>query len=554
MSNDSFDNGEYDWSPSKHTATAYETQVAPKARVSKARVPRTYSRRGGIVALPYGSQPSVEPTNDAPSCRPQEACIDTFDFFSSSGELLGADWQNESLTSSIKPPRRYVRSQSVSIEPTFAKSVTALHRRGSVSSQSTSTNSLRSHSTSSLYSTDHSENVNPNFDPLELCASPKRAALMGYNKRGTKKSRSARHFSRSNSVPLPSSSVGSHSFSNLAKFHEKSASSWAAPPLNVPVADVFPPIPSKAPFLSQFIDFADVSGSSSAALSFESTKKRGVCGSPLDDFDDASAGGFSTSRQSQHSHSMPLMFSTEDNKSRAMDIASDDGDTRDGDDSRDDASVESVGISRPELPSFGAHPQQLRASFGLNDSIFGSSRTIEPIESLSEGDVLGSMSSYQDLKFLIKTLRKERGGRNLSWHVAPPSVWDTSRRASFFQWTTKSLGFTLRAGGINMSYLQISKAKGADVLKLLESSMISYKSQGRGKTAINPSATPANIKQPMMDITSSSKKPPVESAVTMFTFQSEPKEYVFSMICCTSHSFFCIQFLTLLVSSLQVDL
>jgi hypothetical protein len=542
MSNNSFDIEDYDWTPSKRTATAYETQVAPKARAT-----RTYSRRGSNVALPYGSKPSVEPTSDAPS-RPRKARAETFDCFPPMEEPLGTDWLNESLPSSNKPPRgfptrktqRLARSQSISHVPTFAKPVAL--RRGSVCSGSISTISLRSISTSSLYSTDRSENVDPNFDPLELYASPKRAALVGNDKRGTKKSRSARHFGRSNSVPLPSSSVGSHSFSNLAKFQEEGASSWAEPP--PPFADTFPPIPSKSPFVSELIDFADVSSSSIATLSSDSIKKRGVCGSPLDDFDDASAGGFS-----MHSHSRPRIFSppsarlssfsleyTEEKKSRAMDIASDDGDTKDGDDSGDDASIESVGISRSAIPSFGANPQRLRSSL---DSILGSSWTIEPIESLNEGDVLGSMSSYPDLKFLIKTLRKEKGGRNLSWHVAPPSLWETTRRASFFQWTTKSLGFTLRAGGINMSYLQISKAKGADVLKLLESSMVSYKSQGRGKTVVDPgSATPANIKQQMMDITSSSKKPPVESAVTMFTFQSEPKEYVFGTICCSSHFIF----------------
>jgi hypothetical protein len=567
MSDDPLDIGEYDWSPSKHTATAYETQVAPKARA-----PRTYSRRGSIAALPYGNKPSVEPTSDTPS-RPRKVRAETFDFFNQTEESPGPDWLNKSLPSFNKPPRefpttggqtrRFVRSHSISHVPTLAKPV-ALRHLASLSSRSTSTASLRSFSNSSLYSTDLSENINPNFDPLELCASPKRAALVENDKRGTKKSRSARHFGRCNSVPLPSSSVGSHSFSNLAKFQEEegASSSWAAPP--PPVADRFPPIPSKVPFASEFIDFADVSGSSPATLSSDSIKKRGVCGSPLDDFDDTSAGGFSNS---QHSRSRSRIFSppsarlssfshesTEEKKSRAMDIASDDGDTRDGDDSGDDASVESVGISRSAIRSFGAHPQQLRSSLGLNDSIFGYSRTIEPIESLNEGDVLGSMSSYPDLKFLIKTLRKEKGGRNLSWHVAPPSLWDTTRRASFFRWTTKSLGFTLRAGGINLSYLQISKAKGADVLKLLESSMVSYKSQGRGNIVVDPSATPADIKQQMMDITSSSKKPPLESAVTMFKFQSEPKEYVFSTICCSSHCIFCIQFLTLLFSSLQVDL
>jgi hypothetical protein len=544
MSNDSFDIGEYEWTPSKHTATAYETQVAPKTRA-----PRTYSRRGSVGALPYGSKPSVEPTSGVPS-RPRKARVEGFDCFSPTAEPLGLDLLNESLPSFNKPPPRgFSRSHSISHVPNLPKPV-ALRRRCSVSSRSTSTTtSVRSVSTSSVYSTDLSENVNPNFHPLELCVLPKRAALVENDKRGTKKSRSARHFGRSISVPLSSSSVGSHSFSNLAKFQEEGASSWAAqPPL---IANISPPIPSKVPFASEFIDFADASGSSPATLSADSTKKRGVCGSPLDDFDDASAGGFSLSRLSQHSHSRSRMFSppsarlssfslesTEEKKSRAMDIASDDGgdsDTRDGDDSGGDASVESVGNSRSAIPSFGAHPQQLRSSLGLNDSIFGSSRTIEPIESLNEGYVLDSMSSYPDLKFLIKTLRKEQGGRNMSWHVAPPTLWDTTRRASFFQWTTKSLGFTLRAGGINLSYLQISKAKGADVLKLLESSMVSYKSQGLGKTVVDPAATPANAKHQMMDITSSSKKPPVESAVTMFAFQSEPKEYVFRTISCSIH-------------------
>jgi hypothetical protein len=98
----------------------------------------------------------------------------------------------------------------------------------------------------------------------------------------------------------------------------------------------------------------------------------------------------------------------------------------------------------------------------------------------TEHDVLQSMSSYPHLKFLIKTLRLEAQRVNVAfgektWAVVPKSSWHSSARAAFLQWATQKLGFSVRAAGGSVTYLQISKQKGIDVLEKLEKALKVYK-------------------------------------------------------------------------------
>jgi hypothetical protein len=470
----------------------------------------------------------------------------------------------------IPPGRRFTRAHSVSGISTDTRppkpsslhlrslssttsSAVASRRSSSVSSFQSSSTSSNFDSISSDISVGLSENVHPNWNPLaalEANASPKRAAAIDGERKGVKKVRSSRHPNRSKDAPLTSMG-GSNSFSNLAR-HGEGGLSWAKDPFNVP----------KQPSLASFSDFGyltDATESSPANTSVGSSRKRGVCGSPSYDFDDASTppagGGFSDmmdsrSRKGSRILSPPTTrlgsFSLNSDKkeeqknSRTMDIASDDGgktdpESQDGDgDSGDDASVESVGCLRSAIPSFASHPskQRRRSSLGgLDNPMFGSVSKMAPEENLEDtgSDILGSMPSEKDLKFLIKTMRKEKNGRShQSWHVAPPLAWESERRAKFFQWTTRSLGFTMRAGGVAVAFLQIPKTKGADVLELLESAYTSHKAiaQGQENIASNQECTPTNGKmQMMMDMMSSTKKSVVNSGLKMFTFQPDSNGY-----------------------------
>lgn len=99
----------------------------------------------------------------------------------------------------------------------------------------------------------------------------------------------------------------------------------------------------------------------------------------------------------------------------------------------------------------------------------------------TEQDVLESMPSYNDLKFVISSLRHQSCARVnfhcASWQLCPRLRWEPTRRAGLIQWATRHLGFALRAIGGSHSYLQISKARGLDLLVKLEQSRALYKQE-----------------------------------------------------------------------------
>jgi hypothetical protein len=140
-------------------------------------------------------------------------------------------------------------------------------------------------------------------------------------------------------------------------------------------------------------------------------------------------------------------------------------------------------------------------------------QSIKSDESAGSGDVIfETMSSYQDLKFLIKTLRKEsetRFAMGNSLNVAPPAGWTSSRRGAFFQWSTRHLGFDVRATGGAFNYLQISRTRGAEVLSKLEEALISYKQ----KEVDKQKETVPDLAQDtfsFMDTSCSARKPTAE--------------------------------------------
>jgi hypothetical protein len=94
--------------------------------------------------------------------------------------------------------------------------------------------------------------------------------------------------------------------------------------------------------------------------------------------------------------------------------------------------------------------------------------------------IFDQMSSLDDLKFLIHALRKEKNASSSkhfgnSWTVVPDTKWSTQRRSGFFQWLVHRLEFSIRSLGNSVNVLQISKAEGAKLLQSLEAAFESKK-------------------------------------------------------------------------------
>jgi hypothetical protein len=121
------------------------------------------------------------------------------------------------------------------------------------------------------------------------------------------------------------------------------------------------------------------------------------------------------------------------------------------------------------------------------------SASVEPIPTNPDDQLFATMSSYDDLKYIIRCLRKETKlfGKE-SWTVSPQLSWTNVRRSAFLCWTTRTLGFTLRAIGNSATYLSISKAKGQELKERLESALLAYK-QKEIWTARQPEAVPFPI-------------------------------------------------------------
>ncbi|CAJ1903870.1 unnamed protein product [Cylindrotheca closterium] len=312
-----------------------------------------------------------------------------------------------------------------------------------------------------------SENHHPNLSVLEEFVSPKRPKMtIEFPNRKRVKSEDV----SGPKVPL------SESFSNLAKvgedrlFWAKAAATEAALSFNNngPVAQ------------DKYYEPIEFTDSSPAAESVGS-RKRGIWDSPLDDSDeyDSLSGGpsirrtrfFSPSQTPVHSSnaantgSLSQMSVNSEDRPRIQEESLD----TDDDLSTDDVSVDSQMEAKT--------PMNDLSHYG-NHSIGGLSPDLLDVRNAGPDDIISTMSSYQDLRFLVRSLRKEKSNSRTSWHVAPPVQWESQRRQAFLYWATRTLGFSFRSGGMAITYMQISKAKGAEILELLEMAVTSWKEQG----------------------------------------------------------------------------
>jgi hypothetical protein len=96
--------------------------------------------------------------------------------------------------------------------------------------------------------------------------------------------------------------------------------------------------------------------------------------------------------------------------------------------------------------------------------------------------VFDSMSSYDDLKYLVKELRRLKSGKTFTsfgafktWAIPLPHSWSSERRYSFVNWATRDLGFHLRNGGRSVIFLQTQSSTGLALLQTLEMALLEHK-------------------------------------------------------------------------------
>jgi len=336
------------------------------------------------------------------------------------------------------------------------------------------------------------ENEHPNHQNIHNSPEELADELLSEDSRGRKKHR-ARRASIQGTIP---------SLSAMFKRNASEEFGITAPPLpsaKEPLRSLSASAsPSKANRALELIDYPMNTSSPASSSKASGSRKRGVCGSPISDImDDLSTGGMSVSMNSTSSMSHrrsrsriysppgggipmpaslnpPLLLKSTQKEQRAFlphecrgmedDNVTDDDEEQSLNDDLSFTNSTEIDDSHHDLPIItidtNGHEQHG--------------------EEKKESDIFDSMSSYQDLKFLIKALRKEAtsnyiGNNSKSWTVAPPTAWTSSRRTAFYRWTTSEFQFRLRPLGNSVNCLQVSRTKGEIVLKQLEDALVAFK-------------------------------------------------------------------------------
>lgn len=387
--------------------------------------------------------------------------------------------------------RKFSRSHSITgATPNFPRPPPLLKRSLSVST-TMSHNASSSHRSSSIGSSLSSlENFEPFNESLRDGTSPKRGAgatddgQLGDTKQERKKTKpEPRNFLDNDFSSLvgngdksgermPSFGSNHSSFSNLAR-HGNFGSGWAV--ATSPSQDTVPSLgtTSSRKRSSQDSPLSDEDGStppkarSRSKLSF--TPVSMTHESPY------MACMSAESKESHGGYGMDMSFFSPDKQqqdrcSPVLDMSmTDDEKNVTADESGDDASVDA---NEP-------FPSQITPAAVLT--------TIAPMQRLapehaSVEDVIRSMPSYEDLRFLASNLAKGAGSsfsmRSIS--VPLPVAWKPERRAGFLPWTVQAFGFRYMPGGNKVGFVQIPKDRGGVLLDLLKRTVRACKEQGVG--------------------------------------------------------------------------
>jgi len=543
---------EFEWDPSETTVTAWS---ASHTRPTKGR--RAYGRRGSKNNMKIGD--SKRRANQRRR-QFQETTTEEEEraFIQQTSSHNSTEWASASSSSSFDlnrsetmpvppPPGSVARSKSSASIPTPNRPPLLRHSR-SMSVRSDSRRDSSSASTaSSITSVDSRfgacENTQPNIASLlgvpnnmSSLLSPQPPTKLKKidmtpsdieTKGSARKKMRQRHYENDLSDSSPSfMSPNNNTFSRLAKSAELAAA-WIKPP------DLSPSLKDTIGF--DFGCLGDANATSptySVATTGSSSRKRGVCELPFDDAEESSFNGgqsfMSTSSYEGRSRSRSRIFSNASfSKSitaedapdpselfarNATDDHSHDEKTDDDDASAvesevsEDSSVENaMDIDHKEdAPDHHKNSATLvppkpvrRSSNNFEETVFGSKDNPAINDPLAPSQIFETMSDYEDLKFLIKALRKEKHGSTIAsfgtaktWTIAPPSAWESRRRTAFLQWASRGLGFSLRAGGGAVAFLQTTVTKGGAVLESLEAALIAH------KTTTTQNADATDVKMP----------------------------------------------------------
>jgi len=123
---------------------------------------------------------------------------------------------------------------------------------------------------------------------------------------------------------------------------------------------------------------------------------------------------------------------------------------------------------------------------------------VERTAAEKEEEIFKKMSSYQDLKYLVKELRRWIQGKRLVslfgmnkiCTIVPPNKWPSWRKAAFIKWTTSHLGFSLRSGGGMVNYIQTKNEQAINLHQALEAVLGEYKRRENVSVVKNRSEEP----------------------------------------------------------------
>jgi hypothetical protein len=140
------------------------------------------------------------------------------------------------------------------------------------------------------------------------------------------------------------------------------------------------------------------------------------------------------------------------------------------------------------------------SSGNFEATVFGAAIQRQP-KDLTAGIIVDSMPSIDDLKYLIRMMRKEKKGLftfgiSTSWTVAPSISWSTDRRIAFLQWSTKMLGFSVCTGGSSVAFLKVSSSKGPGLLSKLEAALQRYRETCGNRNANRPVPMEFSVQKP----------------------------------------------------------
>lgn len=218
------------------------------------------------------------------------------------------------------------------------------------------------------------------------------------------------------------------------------------------------------------LDTSEAPDMSTPDRSVSSSRKRGVCGTPIEA--DMSMSLLSTATSSirrrslvlipEDSHNFPTIPNIRlQDSARNLEVESDDDD-------------ESIDNSRnTSFHSAVSQGETEKMADDEDDDL--ADRCCEPEH------ILDNMTTFEDLKYLLKMLQNQSKiqisfGSN-SWTVTPRSSWPKSRSSEFIKWARAQFNFASHSIDGTTSYLQIQKTHGRQLLQQIEAAVRVYETR-----------------------------------------------------------------------------